>query len=363
MAEPALREQLSNYITRRVTTQAEAVAENYHACAESDWQDSEQVRQLIDTSEKLAKLSQKLPHRPFVDSARKISSLLKLGSLEDKPSHKALKGMTEAMTHIRQQLEAESLLDQKQPNVQITSICIATNERKTEQQLPETIDSIPICYIDDVQDQIASGTCFVIDIDYRKKHFGFELSAKIKKQNPDTAIIFCSAKEPGFESRILAVRGGADALVVGALNARKLTKAINQAFDTSITCKPLIAVMDDSMSQLKYAENTLTANQFDCITINQPEDLIPSLEFNEPDLLLLDMYLQDCNGIEVAKLLKQHPKWQNLPLIFMSAEEDTAIVEEAKSLSNSPFLTKPAKPAILAREINKLLKRNKPNSI
>jgi PleD family two-component response regulator len=75
------------------------------------------------------------------------------------------------------------------------------------------------------------------------------------------------------------------------------------------------------------------------------------------------MYLQDCNGIEVAKLLKQHPKWQNLPIIFMSAEEDPAIVDEAKSLSNSPFLIKPAKPAILVREINKLLKHNKTTSI
>jgi CheY-like chemotaxis protein len=363
MAEPALREQLSNYITRRVTTQAEAVVDIYQACSENDWHESEQVRQLIDTSEKLAKLSKKLPHRPFVDSARKISSLLKLGSLEDKPSSKALKGMTEAMTHIRQQLEAYSLLDQKQPVFQITNICIATNERRAKHHLPESIDAIPIRHIDDIQNQIAPGTCFVIDIDYQKNHFGFELSAKLQKQNADIAIIFYSAKEPDFTSRMLAVRNQAKGLVVGSLNSRKLTRTINQAFNTDITCKPLIAVIDDSMSQLKYAENTLTAAQFECITISQPADLLSSLEFNEPDLLLLDMYLQDCNGIEVAKLLKQHPKWQNLPILFMSAEEDAAIVEEAKSLSNSPFLTKPAKPAILTREINKLLKRNKPNSI
>lgn len=363
MVEPAQREQLSNYITRRVTTQAETVADIYQACAESDWQDSEQVRQLIDTSEKLAKLSKKLPHKPFVDSAQKISSLLKLGSFEDKPSNKALKGMTEAMTLIRQKLVAESLLEQNQADTQITSICIAINERKTGPNLPTIIDSIPILTIDDIQNKIATGTCFVIDIDYQKKRFGLELLAKLKKQNADTEIILYSKEEPNFESRMLAVRSDAKALIVGPLNSRKLTRTINQALNTNISCNPLIAVIDDSMSQLKYAQNTLIANQFDCITISQPADLLTSLEQNEPDLLLLDMYLQDCNGIEVAKLLKHHPQWQNLPIIFMSAEEDSSIVAAAKSLSNSPFLTKPAKPATLTKEINKLLKRNKPTSI
>ena len=363
MAEPALKEQLSNYITRRVTTQAEAAVEIYKTCAENGWRDSEQVRQLIDTSEKLAKLSQKLPNRPFIDSARKISSLLKLGSLEDKPSHKALKGMTEAMMLIQQQLATEPLLDQQEPDIPITKICIATNEKKAELSLPEAIDSIPVKYINDIQSQISPGTCFVIGIDYQKRRFGFELAAKLTKQNTDVTIIFYSSEEPEFESRLLAVRSKAQALLVGTLNSRNLTRAINQAFNTNLISKPLIAVIDDSMSQLKYAENALTANQFDCITINQPSNLLPSLELNEPDLLLLDMYLQDCNGIEVAKLLKQHPKWQNLPIIFMSAEEDPAIVDEAKSLSNSPFLIKPAKPAILVREINKLLKHNKTTSI
>ena len=359
MAEPALREQLSNYIARRVTAQAETVADIYQACADKEWQDSEELRQLIYTSEKLAKLAKKLPHKPFADSARKISSLLKLGSIEDKPSDKALEGVAEAMELIRQQLEAESLLEQRQPAFQITSICLAVNEKKMNSHLPATLDSIPVYHLKDITKEIPPGTCFVIEMDYRKKRFGFELAAKLKKQNADTAIIFYSLKEPGVESRMLAIRNEAKALITGSLNTRKLTRTINQTFDTNIAYKPLIAVMEDSISQLKYAEKTLTANEFECITITQLADLLQVLELNEPDLLLLDMYLQDCNGLEVAKLLQQHPKWQALPIIFMSAEEDPAIVEEAESLTNSPFLTKPAKPAILVREINKLLKRNK----
>lgn len=356
MAEPALREQLSNYIARRVTTQAEALVEIYGACETNDWQNTQNAQQLLDASEKLAKLAKKLPHKPFVESAQKLSSLLKLGNIEDKPSHKALSGMAQAIQQIKQQLEIEALLSEKQPSFKLSHICLALKDKNYSEQIIHSFTATNVSALDDNCEDFEPGTCFVIDVDYQKKQAGFSLAEKLLTKHPSTAVIFTHPTELEFKSRLLAIRHKSEAIITGKLTAQKLTRAINTAFGTSLDCKPLIAVIDDSLSQLKYAENALINSNFDCITIGESTELLNSLELHEPDLLLLDMYLPDSTGIEIAKLLKQHPRWRNLPVIFMSAEEDPAIVEEAEVLSNAPFLTKPVKPAKLAKEINKLLK-------
>ena len=363
MAEPALREQLSNYIARRVTTQAEAVVEIYAECRAHDWQNSQSLRQLLETSEKLTKLAKKLPHRPFADSAQKISSLLKLGNFDEKPSHKARNGIIEAMRQIHDQLNADALLRQKQSQFHLTNICLAISDHKDIAPLPKAFGKIKTSIYKEDTTRFKSGTCFVIEIDYPDSKHGLELATKLLDSHPGTSVIFYSAREPDIHVRLQTIRHKGEALVVGALNQRNLTNAINQAFDLNILPPPLVAVVDDSLSQLKYAENILRAARFESLTINAPATLLSRLESEEPDVLLLDMYLQDCTGIEIAKLLKQHPRWKNLPIVFMSAEEDRGVVEEAQNLTQAPFLTKPAKAATLISTINKILKRNKLTSV
>lgn len=359
MAEPAHKEQLSSYISRRVTTQAEAVVGIYTECRTQDWQNSHSLRQLLETSERLAKLANKLPNSPFADYAQKISSLLKLGNIEEIPSDKALHGIEEAMKQIRAQLSADALLNQKQPRFHLTHICFAINSLKEKGNLPKALGKIKTSVYKEDTKHFKSGTCFIIDINYPEHQSGLELAEQLIDKHPGTSVIFYSEQEPDIELRLLALRHKGEALLVGTLNQSKLTNAINQAFNMSIKPQPLVAVVDDSLSQLKYAENILKSAQFESIAINTPAKLLLDLESQEPDVLLLDMYLQDCTGIEIAKLLKQHPRWTNLPIIFMSAEDDEMIVREAQNLTQAPFLKKPAKAATIVGAINKILKHKK----
>lgn len=60
-----------------------------------------------------------------------------------------------------------------------------------------------------------------------------------------------------------------------------------------------------------------------------------------PDLILLDINMPEINGIEVCRLLKKEDKFQNTPIIFVTAWGDLSTHVEAIEAGGYSFVTKP----------------------
>ena len=60
-----------------------------------------------------------------------------------------------------------------------------------------------------------------------------------------------------------------------------------------------------------------------------------------PDLILLDITIPGGNGLKLAEQLKQAPKTQYIPLIFLTASQESGLREQALALGASAFFEKP----------------------
>ncbi len=60
-----------------------------------------------------------------------------------------------------------------------------------------------------------------------------------------------------------------------------------------------------------------------------------------PDLLLLDVSSQTCSGFMVAEQIKSFSSMANVPIIFLTAQDDPALVERAEELGAYAYLSKP----------------------
>jgi len=345
MAKSALREQLSSYITRRVNAHAETAIDLYQQCSAAEWSQTEKARLLLDTAEKLSKLGNKLPHKPYAEYAQKISSLLKLGNIDEKPSHKAREGLREAVDLISVQLETESSLFGNLSS-QIKTIFLALDEESATSLSALTHPSITIKYFDDTVD-LDESCCLIISNTYQGN--GLTLAKQIKTTAPSTHIII-SGKD-SFANRIDASKLQALCFLAEPIQIGELNQALEQYFSIALQRSPIVAVLDDSLSQLKYTENLLDKKGYRSIAFSDPEQTFNILEAYEPDVLLLDMYLPNCTGIDIAHALKQHIVWQALPVIFLSAEDDPDITTEAQQAFQAPFLSKPANPKRLCNAI------------
>lgn len=75
-----------------------------------------------------------------------------------------------------------------------------------------------------------------------------------------------------------------------------------------------------------------------------------------PDLVLLDIMMPEMDGFEVARRIKQDPATQDIPIIMITALEDSNSKLRALNLGAEEFLTKPVNRAELWVRVRNLLK-------
>ncbi|MEA2027546.1 MAG: response regulator [Campylobacterota bacterium] len=71
---------------------------------------------------------------------------------------------------------------------------------------------------------------------------------------------------------------------------------------------------------------------------------------NPPDLILLDVMMPDMNGYAVCKTLKYYENTKHIPIIFVTAKNETFDEERGFKLGGADYITKPIDPPlVLAR--------------
>lgn len=74
-------------------------------------------------------------------------------------------------------------------------------------------------------------------------------------------------------------------------------------------------------------------------TVATGADAIRSIEANRPDLALMDIHIRgDIDGIETAARIHEH---HQIPVIFLTANSDTATIDRAKTVGPVAYLLKP----------------------
>ncbi len=128
--------------------------------------------------------------------------------------------------------------------------------------------------------------------------------------------------------------------------------------DTS-TENNLILVVDDTITNLEIISAELMAAGFTVATAINGEQAIQKIQFQLPDLILLDVMMPKMDGFETCKYLKANPITQDIPVIFMTGITDTDSKVNGLNLGAVDYITKPfQKEEVLARIKTHLQLRN-----
>jgi DNA-binding response OmpR family regulator len=82
-----------------------------------------------------------------------------------------------------------------------------------------------------------------------------------------------------------------------------------------------ILIADDDPRTLDVLEKKLRKNHYEVIGFSKGKDAIDKCKIFNPDLLILDIILQDIDGYSIAHFLRQDPEYENIPIIFITAQE------------------------------------------
>ena len=119
---------------------------------------------------------------------------------------------------------------------------------------------------------------------------------------------------------------------------------------------PHILVVDDDPMNLKVAERLLGRN-YSVDTAVSGKDAIEKLTSDGvvTDLILLDIHMPDEDGFAVIEKLKADKKLKNIPVIFLTADDDRKTETEGFKAGAVDFIRKPFVPEIMLRRVGRML--------
>ena len=117
--------------------------------------------------------------------------------------------------------------------------------------------------------------------------------------------------------------------------------------------QPGVFLVDDDARNLFALESLLQSEAYTISTAQNGNEALLALMNREFAVIILDVAMPEVNGIDLARLIKQHRRTQHIPIIFLTAhylEDQHAIL--AYDVGAVDYLTKPVNPTVLRSKVN-----------
>jgi len=106
----------------------------------------------------------------------------------------------------------------------------------------------------------------------------------------------------------------------------------------TVSEKLLALAIDDDTNVLKLIKANLLLEGFDVITAANGFEGIQAFEDSDPAVILLDVMMPGMDGLEVIRKIRAI---SNVPIIMLTAKDDTQTLQQALSLGADDFISKP----------------------
>ncbi|MCK4902600.1 MAG: response regulator transcription factor [Thermoplasmatales archaeon] len=117
-----------------------------------------------------------------------------------------------------------------------------------------------------------------------------------------------------------------------------------------------IMVVDDEPDILTTVGQMLEMSGYEVIRATDGKECLKLLDESNsnPDLIVLDIMMPDISGWDVAAKLKENPKWNSIPIVFLTAKGDTMSVGMG-GMASVDYIVKPFDIKDLIVRIKKIL--------
>lgn len=121
------------------------------------------------------------------------------------------------------------------------------------------------------------------------------------------------------------------------------------------TAAASVLIADDNPQILELLEAYLDPLPLRVLTARDGQETLDIVRQQRPDLILLDIMMPRRSGFEVCRILKRDPRYQDLPIIMVTALNEVADMERARESGADHYLSKPVNKLELLDRVRQLL--------
>ncbi len=173
-------------------------------------------------------------------------------------------------------------------------------------------------------------------------------------QNPPFLPVIVLTQQKDLTQRVKVAQAGGRAFLEKPITSEEIIQAISSILCQSDKVNAKVLIVDDEPLILYTLETLLKPWGISTFSVNDPRQFWEMLESTAPDLLILDIEMPYLDGIELCRVVRADPRWNRLPVIFLSAHSHQMIQHQVFSVGADDYLTKPIEESTV---INRILNR------
>lgn len=206
----------------------------------------------------------------------------------------------------------------------------------------------------------ARNVLVLMDIAFPEDPMGGVKAMREVQQGRDepVPVMFISALDH-VTARLEAVRTGGLAYFPKPVSIGVLVDKLDELTSTMPPQPYRVLIVDDSTALANYHAAVLEGSGMAVKVVDNPMEVLGPLREFSPDLILMDIYMPECSGLELARVIRQLESFVSIPIVYLSAENDLDKQLSAMSLGGDDFLTKPIKPAHLISSVTSRIQRSR----
>ncbi|MEO0377573.1 MAG: response regulator [Cyanobacteria bacterium P01_A01_bin.17] len=177
---------------------------------------------------------------------------------------------------------------------------------------------------------------------------------ELANKNPAIPVLIFTA-EDSFSQRVSTARSGGQAYLSKFLPADQVWDRVEHTLQSTELIEAQVMIVDDDPKILEAVAALLKPWGFAVTTLNDPNRFWETLIVSSPDLLVLDVEMPQINGVDLCKVVRNDPQWEQLPIIFLTAHTEPEIVNRVYVVGADDFVSKPiVGPELVVRILNRL---------
>ncbi|MDR1349363.1 MAG: diguanylate cyclase [Zoogloeaceae bacterium] len=161
------------------------------------------------------------------------------------------------------------------------------------------------------------------------------------------ARIVCLGMPNEFAAMNQALQVGADRCMAQSASLQQILSQVLAHRETEEVESYRVLIVEDSRTAAHVISRALKEYGTLTRTLYDPLQTLSVVRQFQPDLILMDMYMPGCTGVEVARVIRQHDEFLSIPIVYLSGETNIGLQMEALRLGGDQFLTKPFNPVLV----------------
>lgn len=156
--------------------------------------------------------------------------------------------------------------------------------------------------------------------------------------------LLAMAPEGSLAMRLEARRAGVGALVLPPFDAAGVVSQLKTLLAPAARDGERVLIVEDDRAQALFAQSVLNNAGMRAEVEHEPLHVLDAMAALQPDLVLMDLHMPDANGVELTALIREHPSFRAIPIVFLSGESDPDARFAAIDAGGDDFLAKPIRP-------------------